>query len=330
MDLFRCLFLLEKTHKRKACGLRPPPEKRKERNIMDFVCFTDKVKNGILTRLEDVVSVHVQEVNKNNGIKLHGLSIVKKEQSVSPTIYLEVFFRLYEEGMSLSKIVSIILEMYDKGTPKDNMSMNFFKDFEQVKSKISYKIVNTKKNEDLLEQIPHIRFLDLSICFFYPYFHKNLGNGSILIYNNHVDLWHTDKRELYALARENTPNIFIPEFKSMKEVIESYAPDTHLDLKEMASDIPMYVLSNQKHCFGATCMIYPQVLQNISKNFDRNFIVLPSSIHEVILLPASSGGNRRELRAIVHDVNQTALAPDEILSESIYYYDNRSAKLKNI
>jgi hypothetical protein len=297
---------------------------------MDFGCFTEKVKRGVLTKLDDTASVHVQEVNKNNGIKLHGLSIMRKGQPLSPTVYLEVFFRLYVEGMSLSKIVTIILEMYDKGTPKENMSMNFFKDFEQVKNKISYKIVNTKKNEELLEQIPHIRFLDLSICFFYPYFHKNLGNGSILIYNNHVDLWRTDKRELYALARANTPKIFLPEFKSMPEVIESYAPDTHLDLKDMAAEIPMYVLSNQKHCFGATCMIYPQVLQNISKNFEKNFFILPSSIHEVILLPASSGGNRRELRAIVHDVNRTALAPDEILSDSIYYYDNRSAKLRNL
>jgi hypothetical protein len=297
---------------------------------MDINCFANKIKRGILMKLDGEATVNVQKICKNNGIKLHGLSIMKKGQCISPTIYLEIYLQLYEGGMPLSKIVNKIMDMYDKGMPKETMSLKFFKDFEQVKNRIMYKIVNTKKNEELLEQIPHIRFLDLSICFFYPYYHKTLGNGSILIYNNHVDLWQTNKRDLYALAKFNTPKVFLPEIMSMEEVIESYDPSTMPEVKEMASEVPMYVLSNKAHYFGATCMIYPQVLQNISRNFDKNFYILPSSIHEVILLPSSAGGNRRELREMVKDVNRTALAPDEILSDSVYYYDYAATRLKTV
>jgi hypothetical protein len=297
---------------------------------MDMTNFVNKVKRGLITKLDEAATVYVQVIHKNNGITLHGLSIMKKGHSISPTIYLEIYHRLYEEGMPLSKIVNKILDAYDQGMPKKNTNMNFFKDFEQVKNKISYKIVNTDKNKELLRHIPHIRFLDLSICFFYPYHHKTLGNGSILIYNNHVDMWQTNYKDLYALSKLNTPRIFRPEIKSMQEVIESYAPTSLPEMKEMAAAVPMYVLSNQEHYFGAACMIYPQVLQNISRNFDKNFYILPSSIHEVILLPASSGGNRQELKAMVRDVNRTALAPDEILSDSIYYYDEASTQLKMI
>jgi hypothetical protein len=297
---------------------------------MNMNTFADKVKRGVTMKLEEDATVTVQKVIKNNGIVLHGLSIMKKDKQVSPTIYLESFLQQYEEGMLLSQIVRQILEMYEEGMPKLNMDLNFFLDFERVKNRISYKIVNAERNRELLKQIPHIVFLDLAICFFYPYFHKMLGNGSILIYNNHVDLWKTSCSDLYALAKVNTPKIFQPEYLSMKDLLVSYAELPEAAGKEFCLDVNMCVLSNKQRYLGAACMIYPTVLQQISRSFDKDFYVLPSSIHEVILLPGSVGGNHNELRAMVKEVNRTQLEPSEILSDSVYFYDHHTTHLKTI
>jgi len=148
----------------------------------------EKFMEAVTIKVQEIAgedaSVHVQEVRKNNNVLLHGMTILRKGQNVSPTIYLDSFFEMLEDGMDLEYIVRRILEVYVKGLPKSKVDMEFFRDFEKVKDRIVYRLVNREKNKELLDNIPHVDFLDLAICFYYSYEHSELGEGMILIHNN--------------------------------------------------------------------------------------------------------------------------------------------------
>ncbi|MDE5746320.1 MAG: hypothetical protein K2I21_01940, partial [Acetatifactor sp.] len=110
--------------------------------------------NTVTARVQDIAgadaSVQLQEVRKNNNVMLHGMTILRKGQNVSPTIYLDSFYEMLEEGMDLEHIVKRILEVYVSGLPKGNVDMEFFKDFQKVRDRIVYRLVNREKNRDLL------------------------------------------------------------------------------------------------------------------------------------------------------------------------------------
>ena len=89
----------------------------------------------------------------------------------------------------------------------------------------------------------------------------------------------------------------------------------------------MYVLTNTQKLYGAGCMLYPGLLEAISEKLDADLYLLPSSIHEVILLPAESRICQKELAEMVDSINRTELAADEILSSSVYYYSRTQQAL---
>lgn len=171
----------------------------------------EKFMKTVQDRVQDVAGadacVQVQEVRKNNNVVLHGMSILRKGQNVSPTIYLDSFYEMMEEGTDVECIVKKILEVYVRGLPRGNVDMEFFKDFASVRDRIVYRLVNREKNRDLLCEIPHVEFLDLAVCFCYSYEHPEIGEGMILIHNTHMEMWETCHRELMRLAERNTPRL---------------------------------------------------------------------------------------------------------------------------
>lgn len=304
---------------------------------MNIKQFARKVQDGVSKLLEEEAEVSVREVRKNNGVTLHGLMILKKDQNVSPTIYLDTFLELYEQGMSLSEVVSNIMSVYESGMPRQKVDMEFFREFSKVKDKIVYKLVNADKNRELLKQIPHICFLDLAICFCYAYYHKTLGNGTIMIYNTHVAMWNTNTVELMRLAKKNAPRLSPPECNSMETVLAELAEETQEEsiftescFRGDSKGIPMHILSNEKRTYGAACILYPGMLQQISESFSKDFYILPSSIHEVILLADDGWEEPEHLKEMVREVNATQVEPEEILSDNVYYYDHIQKEMRII
>ncbi|MDR2045065.1 MAG: DUF5688 family protein [Clostridium sp.] len=295
---------------------------------MEMKVFITKVKRGILKKLGTEIQVEVREVYKNNGLVLHGLMITKPGRNVARTIYLEDLLEWYEQGTPLSVVIDKILSLYEEEVPGENVDMGFLKDFSKVKEQIVYKIVNAEKNKDLLKRIPHICFLDLAICFSYFYVHKTLGNGMILVYNTHVEMWNTNTAELFHLAQENTPRLSPPEFRSVRQMMDSSAQSASKRESLPLEAMELRVLSNVQHSHGAACILYPGVLRQISQFLSPDFFILPSSIHEVILLAAESEEGAESLRGAVREVNAARLEAEQILSDSVYYYDHRQNKLK--
>lgn len=85
---------------------------------------------------------------------------------------------------------------------------------------------------------------------------------------------------------------------------------------------PMYVITNKQNLYGAVCILYPDVLKDVAQKLDSDFYVLPSSVHETIAVPAENLdiNHASSLKAMVREVNQSELTPEEVLSDNVYYY----------
>ena len=176
---------------------------------MEMKQFGEMVCDAVRKELGSGCKAEVKEIRKNNGILLHGLLIRSGEGNIVPTIYLEGYLEACHEGVPFEEIIGRILSVYRADTVKDGSAdMTFFERFEDVKDRICCRLVGRERNWELLQEIPHVDFLDLSVCFYYAYSDEKLGEGSILIHNSHMEMWHTGTEELLQLALENTPKLF--------------------------------------------------------------------------------------------------------------------------
>jgi hypothetical protein len=68
-------------------------------------------------------------------------------------------------------------------------------------------------------------------------------------------------------------------------------------------------------------MLDEDALKEAAELYGGDFMILPSSIHEILLLPVRDEKEEiEELAATVREVNDTKVAPDEILSFHVYRY----------
>ena len=288
-----------------------------------------KVQSSIQKELGIPFTVELKMVRKNNNVMLHGLMITTEGRNVTPTIYLEQFWNAYQEGMPYREVVRRVLEVYGKDKPMRSIDMEFFKDFDKVRDRVCYRLVGTVDNKDMLEDVPHVEFLDLAVCFFYAYKGDILGEGSILIHNSHMEMWKTCVTELMKVARENTPKLFPWQCNTMEEVLKEVLETDQID--EMLEDeLPMKVLSNRQRMNGAACLIYPEVLERLAEEYKTDLYILPSSIHETILLADSGNERPGELKSMIVQVNRTQVAPEEVLTDSLYRYDRGKKRVEII
>lgn len=291
--------------------------------------FAKKMVRAVQAELGEAYNVEIKEVRKNNGVLLKGLLITTGSHNVVPTIYLEHFWRAYEEGTTFAETVRRILHIYGKDTPARAIDMNFFREFEKVKDRICYRLVGFTGNRELLQDIPHVEFLDLAICFFYAYKGEALGEGSILIHNSHMELWNTSTAELMRLAAQNTPLLFPWQCSTMEEVLEEVA-DMESEELGQAGEAVMRVLTNRQRLNGAICLLYQGVLERLAEEHATDFYILPSSVHEVILLADKGDIAPGKLKAMIVQVNRTQVAPEEVLSDSLYRYDRGKKRVELI
>lgn len=296
---------------------------------MEFDEFTQNICSEIGRAFGEGYQVEVRKVKKNNGVVLKGLMITPEAdglQNVVPTIYLNDLFKAYRSGKDFATVIETVLTAYRENTPKESVDMGFFRSFDKVRDRICFRLVSRAGNEGLLDDVPHKEFLDLAVCFYYAYQGEPLGEGTILIHNSYMEMWGICTDELYALALENTPRLFFWECSSLKEVLKDLAC---LDLSGEAvapragsnGELSMRVLTNKQKHYGAACMLYPGLLEKLALMGGRNLYILPSSIHDLILLEDTGEWCEEEFKEMIASVNATVVAPEEVLSNSLYYYD---------
>lgn len=315
---------------------------------IEFTSFTQSILSDIRERLGKDYTVFSHTVKKNNGVELTGIVSRKEGCNTSPSVYIN---ELYHENMTEAEVKEAAGQVYaalKKAEITENIDFSDFSDYEKVKKRIAVKLVNAERNKELLAEIPYMQFLDLALVVYYPVQELPFeGKAAILIYHSHREVWKVETDELLRTAIANTPKLFPGKIESMDSIMRQiFAVDSGESVAEglqklgicdeeelealippiqmvQKNRIPMYVLSNEQKLYGAVSILYPDILKKFTKKIDQDCYILPSSIHEVILVPADTVADEKELREIVTDINRTQVAEDEVLADSVYYY-NRS------
>lgn len=305
---------------------------------MEFTNFTSIVKEEVERRAGENYRVRINDVRKNNGVVLSGLTVMQDDSNISPTIYLNDYYEEYVNGKAtLGNVVNDVLDTYNRNRVNRSVDMRYFLNYEHVKGSVVYKLVNAGKNRELLEDVPYVEFLDLAIVFQCLIAKESMGTATILIHNAHLKLWDISVEELYKAAKENTQKLQEYEIKSMSEVIggimKSENPgETDYDecMEEFSDSVPLYVLSNKSRVEGAACILYPELIKDFADAVNSSCYIIPSSIHEVLLLPADTIDESREIKNMIKEINDSQVKAEEVLSYSLYYYDREEGKIIKI
>ena len=284
---------------------------------MRYQNFIETVKEHIKQVLQK--QVYVNPVLKNNGAIYDGLVILDPICNISPTIYLNPYYHRYLEGESLETIYEDILKVYESNVPKEDFDISMFRDYSNAKERIVMKLINTSKNKHLLKSVPHILVYDLAIVFVCDVSDMMQEYATILIYNQHLRLWDVDAETLFEVAKENSPQLLPPRIDNLHDVFE-YITDESLPFLE---ELNMSILTNHKKIYGATCMVYPDLLGEIADIFEDDVIIIPSSVHDLLIFPRNnlpSGYTLEDIDTMIQEVNETVLADAEVLSDHTYWY----------
>ena len=300
---------------------------------MTYDTFKEQILAGMKARIP-LASRSIQSVVKNNNVQLDGLTIMEGGTNLSPTIYLNYFYETYQNGVEFSSILDTILHTYQSNKPRGKIDTSFFTDYANVRPHIAYKLIHYERNRHLLADLPHFRYLDLAIVFYCLVSSSPSGNATILIRKDHLRFWNISPTQLFDAAKENTPRLLSYDLRNMNDLMEELLAPAHSTLsdpdikKEDAAICPMYVLTNQNKLNGASCILYEHLLEHFADRLCCDLYILPSSIHEVILIPATSDTSYQELSQMVQEVNDTQVSPEEILSDHVYYFSRSSGSIR--
>ena len=294
--------------------------------------FTEIIKSEMEKIYSSKCKVDVLNVVKNNGLHLTGITICNRESNMAPTIYLDGYFADYKDGRTMENICKEIVQVYEKNKVQKDFSLEQVTDFKNVKDRICFKLVNREKNAELLADTPYVEYQDLAIVFYILISKDKNGITSITVRNSLMDMWGMDADILYHLAKKNTQRLFRGRVSSMMEVMAEIIGDSADALEEEMveaffdmdvyedSAFPMYVATNIFKMNGACILLYDGVLEKFAEKIGGDFYILPSSVHEVLFVPANGDMDARYLIQMVREVNATQVAPDEVLSDSVYMY----------
>ena len=295
---------------------------------MEYKEFVEYIKMNAGYIAGEGGNITINHVIKNNGWGVGGGVFFEKGEDKAATIYLDSFYELYTNGENIKSIIRQIEVIYEQNKNNVTFDVNILKHFDTIKDKIVYKVVNYRSNEKLLEQVPHKRILDLAVVFYCLLDNEYGRSATALIYNNNLKNWNVTIDDVYKAALKNTPDLLHSKISSMAALFEKCGVNVdgeEVDLKDyVPSD--MYVLTNESKLNGAACILYENVLYDFAQKLGADLYILPSSVHEVILLPKLSMFEKDELVNMVKEVNTEGVAADEVLSDHVYEY-NRTERL---
>lgn len=302
----------------------------RERDCMSFDGFCTCVRMDIQKKLGGGFEVSLKDIIKNNDTMLKGLIIMERDTNLYPTIYMECPYDRYSQGESLEEIEDSILQCYEENRTED-FDLSFFMNWESVKDRIMYKLINYDRNRELLKEVPYRKMLDLAVVYEYFLDMDDNRSASILIRNDHMEAWGVTADELYAAASKNSPELMGYRLCSIEEIVRDIygirvdsLPDSG---KPEKNTMPMYVLTNEHKFHGAGCILYGNLLKEIADKWGCDICIIPSSIHETLLIPMSAAGSCAVTSQMVREVNQTQVSPEEILSDHVYQFNRETGEI---
>lgn len=297
----------------------------------------DAVRAGLPAGFEGA-DVSLTRQVKQNDTERTGITIRRPGESICPVIYLDDFYKQFEEGKGIDALAGQILEtrMSLEGGIAEQINPQMFADYDAVRPHLQMRAFDTEKNEKRLEGIVHYCFGDYTAGYSIMLGNSAEKSMSVMITPAMMDMWGISKRRLHddtILADLSRGPVLADMGSMMMSFGEGTECRNFLDEKGPLDpgvlEMPMFVLTSREKMHGAGLILNPVIQQKIALIMGGDYYVLPSSIHEVLIVPQSGDHNARELSEMVHEINRSMVAPDEVLSDKVQIYDTRRKALVN-
>ncbi|MBQ9815698.1 MAG: hypothetical protein IJM53_08425 [Lachnospiraceae bacterium] len=287
---------------------------------MDYNEFKEAVISAVEKKLLDDESVVIRQVTKNNQQTLDGIFIHNDRDEIRPTLYLQHLYETFGDEDGAEEAADIILKVNAGYSGIKLMSQDYVGDFEAARKRLAIKLVNTEMNREYLEDKPHREFLDLSELCFILVFSPDGDPGGIVVTNELLENWGVSGRMVLDMAEENTEKLMGTVFMPLKERIEDMVMDIE-DLKGTPFDVdcPAIIITNNYKVFGAANMLNKELMEKCAGIFGGDFIIIPSSVHEILLIDPALYPDGSELNRSIRDVNLLDEIPNN-LSDHYYVY----------
>lgn len=291
--------------------------------MMTFQEFQDYIAEHVLRGWKENADVEIRKTKKNNGITYQGLFIREMEEVISPCLYLEEFYKDYEKGEDIDTIIKKIHYEYECAMGRAAFYELDATQYERIRDRIVFRLVNYEKNQELLKDCPYILMYDLALTFRWIAHTDSIGISSALITYQQLRVWNVSVEEILLAARENTKRLFPPRIVNMDTILDEMGRGA----VSLTRDRTIYVMTNEQQVNGATVLVYEGILHTFGRQIDEDFYVLPSSVHELILVPVSEFPEPDCLVEMVKEANRSITSPVDMLSDSVYYYNRKAERL---
>lgn len=303
--------------------------KRRKEKRMDYQTFFETVRRYLQIELGDGYLVDVVDLPKNNRIDYKGLSVLRLYRGnggYGKVLEVGPVYQEYINGKSLKECVWMLKSIYENGGDRAEILSitETVTRWESVKDCVYPMLVQMAGNDSFLCAVPYRPYLDLAVCY-YAEVEIDGINGIIRATDSLADLWGVKEGDIYKQALKNMGRAGY-ELTGIKELLEEVAGDETKD-KEMEGPT-IYAVTNKGRHFGAAAILDRNFLEKCSLQLNGSFYLLPSSIHEMVVVPYDGRIISGELQMMVREINKAMVAPEEQLSDTVYYYDRDSKEVR--
>lgn len=272
---------------------------------------------------------NVKEIVENRGYvtdikntpKGRGFMIGKPDINVSPVLYYE---RMSIEDWSDEEAADYLIKIAEKNMKNENIDTSLFTDWNFAKDRLHLCAcsVGTQANDIVVD-----RFYDIDkyVRVLVDLPDNNDSMASVAINYAMLEQYGISADELFEQALKCSHGQYV--INDMKDVLEQMLSEVPSDLNGI--DSRMIVLTTKNKIHGASAIFDNQILSQLAQNLgNKDFYILPSSIHEIIAVPVSDDVNAQYLRSMVKEVNNNEVSKEERLSYSVFYYDVDADKVR--
>ena len=266
------------------------------------------------------VQIGIRDVEKLQGESYRGISFKNGNSPVEGNLNMKLAYEAHEGGRSFADILheteQAIMQQVDRMPQFD---LGVMSDYRAMKPKLMTELIPQKGNEARLANVPHEKIEDLALIYRINLGERNGGRMTTVITDQMMEQFGITQEQLHQDAVENAAILHPAFLRSMREVMASMMgmePDP-----PMPGEPELMVATTREAYMGAAVIQYPGFMDMAAEKMGGDFFVLPSSIHEVLLLPDDGKTDYHELEAMVQTINANEVAPADRLSDNVYHYD---------
>ena len=293
---------------------------------MEFNEFREKVKEALPDFLtDDLKNAEIKDtaVNKLQGESYSGISVTPEGSQIGVSINLEDAFMDHQTGEQFTGVMNRLADSIVGALgEREQFDLGFLADYSAVKDMLTIEVIGKDQNAEMLQSVPHQEIEDLATVYRIDLGDTENGNATVLITNEMMRNYGLTQDQLHQDALDASQHTMKYNIRSMDEVLMGMAQSMGIEQDQpVMFSSPLYVATTERDMFGAGVLAVPSFFEDAAEKLDGNFYVLPSSVHEILLLPDRFAPEHQLLKEMVQDVNANEVDPKDRLSDNVYHYD---------